>query len=174
MQNAQSHLGRVNVVSDDNQLGQVSRFQDADYTILSKPVLVSCLNVYAVLVKNSSAAAMLPGLGYTFKSGAVGTEVGALSGANAICDGICDPWIPAAGCPIGSTCLLIIKGPTLVKAGAGDIAANALLQTLANGLFTSATPGTNPIGHSGRADEAAASGSFARALFNNPFSAVQC
>ena len=56
----------------------------------------------------------------------------------------------------------------------GDIAANALLQTLANGLFTSATPGTNPIGHSGRADEAAASGSFARALFNNPFSAVQC
>jgi hypothetical protein len=75
--------------------------------------------------------------------------------------------------PDGAYFWLIIQGPVDLKIGAGDITANAVVQTLANGLFGAGTAGTNPIGHCGKAVEAALSGASARCYFTNAFSAVK-
>ena len=168
----QARLGSYNVISDDNMLGQVAMFQDQDQTSPDSPIINSGTPVYAILVKNGLGGVVTPGLGYTYKSGKVGKEVGALSGANAICDGVADPFVSGT-IPDGAYFWLVIQGPIDMKIGAGDITANAVVQTLANGLFGSGTAGTNPIGHCGKANEAAASGASARCYFTNAFSAVK-
>lgn len=168
----QQPLGRYNVISDDNMLGQVAMFQDQDQTVPDAPIINSGTPVYALLCKNSKGGTLTPGLGYTFKSGKIGKEVDALSGANAICDGVADPWVSGT-IPDGAYFWLIIQGPCELKAAAGGITANAEVQTAANGLFVDGTAGTNPIGHVGKANEAATSGNFARVYFRSPFAAVK-
>lgn len=168
----QARLGSYNVISDDNMLGQIAMFQDQDQTDPNAPIISSGTPVYAILVKNGLGGVVTPSLGYTYKSAKIGKEVGALSGVNAICDGIADPWVSGT-IPDGAYFWLIIQGPVDLKIGAGDITANAVVQTLANGLFGSGTAGTNPIGHCGKAVEAALSGAFARCYFTNAFSAVK-
>jgi|688.fasta_scaffold103998_2 hypothetical protein len=168
----QARLGSYNVISDDNMLGQVAMFQDQDQTDPNAPVINSGTPVYAILVKNGLGGVVTPSLGYTFKSGKIGKEVGALSGANAICDGVADPFVSGT-IPDGAYFWLIIQGPCELKAGAAGITANAEVQTAANGLFVDGTAGTNPIGHVGKANEAATSGNFARVYFRSPFAAVK-
>lgn len=168
----QARLGSYNVIRDDNMLGQIAMFQDQDLVDPNAPVINSGTPVYAILVKADVGGVVTPSLGYTYKSGYLGKRVGALSGANAICDGIADPWVSGT-IPDGAYFWLIIQGPCELKIGAGDITANAVVQTLANGLFGAGTAGTNPIGHCGKANEAALSGAFARCYFTNPFSAVK-
>lgn len=176
--NAQTPMMRLGsksqVVSDPNMLGQIAEFQDQDHDNPEAPVVLSNVPVRAVLVQNDSGGTLASGLGATYKAGHTGKKVGALSGANAICHGIVDPWL-GTGVTVanGHYFWLVINGPCDVEVGAGDVTAGGVLQTLANGKFTDATPGTNPIGHSGQAVEAAASGARARAFFHNPFAPVQ-
>ena len=168
----QQPLGSYNVLKDDRSLGQIACFQDQDRTDPNAPYPLSGTPVYAVLVKNGLGGVVTPGLGYTYKSGLIGKEVGALSGANAICDGIADPWVSGT-IPDGAYFWLIIQGPCEVKAAAGGITANAEVQTAASGLFGNGTAGTSPIGHVGKAVEAATSGNSARIYFRSPFAAVK-
>ena len=165
-------LGSYNVVSDDRALGQIACFQDQDRTDPNAPYVVSGTPVYAIFVKNGLGGVVTPSLGYTYKTAKIGKEVGALSGANAICDGIADPWVSGT-IPDGAYFWLIIQGPCEVKAAAAGITQNAEVQTAANGLFADGTAGTNPIGHVGKANEAATSGNFARVYFRSPFAAVK-
>lgn len=165
-------LGEYNIVKDDRALGQIACFQDQDRTDPNAPYVVSGTPVYAILVKNGLGGVVTPSLGYTYKTAKIGKEVGALSGANAICDGIADPWVSGT-IPDGAYFWLIIQGPCEVKAAAAGITQNAEVQTAANGLFADGTAGTNPIGHVGKANEAATSGNLARVYFRAPFAAVQ-
>ena len=168
----QQTLGEINIVRDDRALGQIACFQDQDRTDPNAPYVLSGTPVYAVFVKNGLAGVVTPGLGYTFKTGLIGKEVGALSGANAICDGVADPWVSGT-IPVGAYFWLIIQGPCEVKAAAGGITQNAEVQTAASGLFADGTAGTNPIGHVGKAVEAATSGNSARVYFRSAFAAVR-
>lgn len=168
----QARLGSYNVISDDSMLGQVAMFQDQDQTDPNAPIIVSGTPVYAILVKNGLGGVVTPSLGYTFKTGKIGKEVGALSGANAICDGVADPWVSGT-IPDGAYFWLIIQGPCEVKAAAAGITQNAEVQTAASGLFADGTAGTNPIGHVGKANEAATSGNTARVYFRSAFAAVR-
>lgn len=168
----QMRLGEVDIVGAES-VGQIGCFQDKDLsTNPASPTLYSQMKTYAVLVLNDSGGTLAAGTGCTFKSGYLGTRVGAKSGANLVCDGIVDPDVSAA-VPDQAYFWLIIQGPTRALIGAGDQAANGVVQTLASGLFGTGTAGTNPIGHSGKALAAATSGNLGRILFNNPFSALK-
>lgn len=168
----QMKLGSVDVVGAES-LGQIGEFQDQDIsTTPGSPTLLSGLKKYAVLCMNDTGGAITPGKGYTYKSGYLGTRVGAASGANAICDGIADPDV------VGTIAdqayfWLIIQGPTKALIGAGDQTANGVVQTLAAGVFGTGTAGTNPIGHCGKALAAGTSGNLCRIVFNNAFAAIR-
>lgn len=169
----QMGLGRKGVVSDDTMLGQIAKFQGVNMDDPNNPVLTSGTPIYAVLVKNDSGGTVASGLGITYKSGYVGTRIGALSGANAICHGVVDPFL-GAGVTVanGETCWVILQGDIDVEIGAGDIGANDIVQTLANGKFGTGTAGTNPIGHCGVALEAGTSTNRARVVFRNAFAPI--
>lgn len=172
--NIQQQLGEVDIVKDDNALGVVKTFLDRDTTDPNAHVLNSQTTIKAIFVKNDSGGTLESGLGVTYKSGGIGKTIGALSGANARCDGVVDPFL-GAGVTVanGSYFWLIIEGPIDVKVGAGDLTTNTVVQTLANGLFGSGTAGTNTLGHSGISAEAGTATNRARVYFNNPFSAVK-
>ena len=168
-----ARLGQVDIVKDDAYLGHVATFVDKNWSVDNSVEVLSSSYIYAAFVKNDSGGTLGLGLGVTFKANGIGKTIGALSGANAICDGIVDPFLSAA-VPDESYFWLIIKGPVDILVGVGGSTAGDVLQTLANGLFTDATPGTNPIGHSGRWAETAVATERARAYFHNPFSTIQC
>lgn len=170
----QMGLGKSGVVSDTNMLGQVAEFQGVNLDDPGNPALDTATPIKAILVMNDSGGTLASGLGVTYKSGHLGKRIGALSGADAICDGVVDPFLGAAVTVAdGDYFWLIVEGRIDVEVGAGDLTANAVVQTLANGKFGTGTAGTNPIGHSGRAVEAGTSGGRALVAFNNPFSAVK-
>lgn len=170
----QMALGRKGVVSDDSMLGQEALFSGYNLDDPNFPVLDSQTTIKAILVKNDSGGTLASGLGVTYKSGGIGKTVGALSGADAICDGVVDPFL-GAGVTVanGEAFWLCVEGRFDVEVGAGDLTINSVVQTLANGKFGTGTAGTNPIGHSGRSIEAGTSGGRALVAFNNPFSAVK-
>lgn len=168
----QNPLGSYNVVRDDRALGQRAQFSDLDWSAAPRITTYSGNIVHAVFVKNSLGGVITGGKGYTFKSGKIGTEVDALSGANLVCHGIADPYVVGT-IPDGAYFWLIIKGPAKVLIGVGDQAANGVVQTLANGLFGTGTAGTAPVGHSGLAMAGALSGTLGRIYFNSPFAPVQ-
>jgi hypothetical protein len=170
----QMGLGKKGVVDDDNMLGQEALFSGYNLDDPNFPVLDSATTIKAILVKNDSGGTLGSGLGVTYKSGAIGKTIGALSGANAICDGVVDPFL-GAGVTVanGETFWLLVEGRFDVEVGAGDLTANAVVQTLASGKFGTGTAGTNPIGHSGRAVDAGTNGGRALVAFNNPFSAIK-
>lgn len=170
----QMPLGRKGVISDDSMLGQEALFSGYNLDDPNFPVLDSQTTIKAILVKNDSGGTLASGLGVTYKSGGVGKTVGALSGANAVCDGVVDPFL-GAGVTVadGETFWLCVEGRFDVEVGAANLSANAVVQTAASGKFVTGTAGTDPIGHSGRAVEAGTSGGRALVAFNNPFSAVK-
>lgn len=170
----QMGLGKTGVVSDTNMLGQVATFQGVNLDDPSNPGLDTSTPIKAILVMNDSGGTLGSGLGAVYKSAYLGKRVSALSGANAICDGVVDPFL-GVGATVadGAYFWLIVEGRIDVEIGAGDITVNTVVQTLASGKFGSGVAGTNPIGHCGRSVEAAASGARALVAFNNPFSAVK-
>jgi hypothetical protein len=170
----QMGLGKKGVVDDDNMLGQIATFQGVNLDDPNFPVLDTATPIKAILVRNTSGGTLASGLGVTYKSGKIGKELGALSGANAICDGVVDPFL-GAGVTVADQqcCWVIIEGRVPVEVGSGDLTINSVVQTLANGKFGTGTAGTNPIGHSGRSVAAGVSGSRALVAFNNPFSAIK-
>lgn len=171
---AMSRLGVVDVYSDARALGQIARFQDRDQDDPNAPVPNTGVPIWAVYVMNDSGGTLASGLGAKFKSGYIGTRVGGLSGANEVPDGVVDPFLGSGNTVAnGSYFWLIIQGPIDVEIGSGNIAANDPVQTIASGKFATGAYGTNPAGNSGRAVEAANSGSRARIFFTNPNSAVK-
>lgn len=172
MNTNQMQLGQINVIGDESA-GQVGCFSDLDRTTNPEaPRRLSNMKTYAVIVLNDTGGDVTPGKGYTYKSGYLGTRVGAVSGANLVCDGIADPDYPSV-IPNGSYFWLIIQGPTKALIGAGDQTVNGVVQTLASGLFGTGTAGTNPIGHSGKALAAGTATNLCRILFNNPYSSLK-
>jgi len=171
-----ARLGSVDVYSDSRALGQLARFQDQDQTDPNAIIPVTGVPIWAVYVMNDSGGTLGSGLGVKWKSGYIGTRVGGLSGANEVADGVVDPFIRTSSSSTvanGSYFWMIIQGPIDVEIGSGNIAANDPVQTIASGKFATGAYGTNPAGNSGRAVEAANSGSRARIFFNNPNSAVK-
>ena len=166
IQNAR--LGKANIWKTDDALGTCGKFQDKDHSDPDAVQPFSGRSIVALYVKNSASGELAPATGVTMKSGEP-NEVGAASGANAICDGVIDPFL-SANVAVGDYFWLIVEGPCDVEIGAGDITANAVCQTIAAGKFATGTAGTNPIGHCGKAEEAAVSGARARVIFGNPFS----
>lgn len=125
-----SHLlGRTNVIDDMDRSGSSI-----------KTTRVSGMDVHVTLVKNSAGATLAPGLAVTWKSGAVGTEVGALAGSLADAAGIVDPFLKAA-VPVNAYFLIITYGPTKVVAG-GAISANATIACGTGGKLVAITEGT--------------------------------
>jgi hypothetical protein len=172
--NIQQQLGELDIVKDDNALGTVKHFRDLNMTFPNFWTLNSQTSVKAIFVRNDSGGTLGSGLGVTYKSGGIGKTVGSLSGANLRCDGVVDPFLGVGvTVPDQSYFWLIIEGPIDVEVGAGDLAANAVVQTLASGKFATGTAGTNPLGHSGICQTAAVSGARARVYFQNPFSVVK-
>lgn len=170
----QMALGRKGVVSDDSMLGQEAIFQGVNLDDPNNPILDSSTTIKAILVANDSGGTLASGLGVTYKSGYLGKKIGALSGANAVCDGVVDPFLGASVTVAdGEFFWLCVEGRFDVEVGAGDLAANGVVQTLANGKFGTGTAGTNTIGHCGKANEAGTSGGRALVAFNNPFSAIK-
>ena len=166
---SQMRLGTIDVVKDDAYLGATRCFNDKDHRDPDDVLPGSGMNIRAVYVKNDSGGALAPGLGATYKAGSTGKLVGALSGANAICHGIIDPYLTAS-VPNGSYFWLIIEGPVnYVTAGTGGLTAGALLQTGASGTFVAGTAGTNPIGHSGYAVAAITATEKGKVYFHNAF-----
>jgi len=172
--NIQQQLGEYDIVKDDNALGVVKTFRDLNMANPNFWTLQSQSSIKAIFVKNDSGGTLGSGLGATYKSGGIGKTIGALSGANLRCDGVIDPFLGVGvTVPDQSYFWLLIEGPFDVEVGAGDLAANGVVQTLASGKFGTGTAGTNPIGHSGICQTAAASGARARVYFQNPFSIVK-
>jgi hypothetical protein len=168
---SQQRLGEYNVIQDDAYLGAIRCFNDKDHTDPDAVAPLSGMEIVAQLVKNNSGGTLAKGLGVTYEAGFQGKQVDALSGANAICDGVVDPFIPGATVPDQAYFWIIKKGPCQVVAGTGGLAAGDLLQTAASGTFIDGTPGTNPQGHSGFADAAITAAAQGRVVLNLPFSA---
>lgn len=167
---SQQRLGETNVIQDDLYLGALRTFMDKDHSDPDSNTLLSGMLIYARLVKNNSGGTLAKSLGVTYEAGYTGKQVDALSGANAICDGIVDPFIAEATVADGAYFWLIVKGPCKIVDSGSGLSAGNLLQSAANGEFVAGTPGTNPIGHSGRALAAISADATGRAYFHNPFS----
>jgi hypothetical protein len=174
MQVANANLGKKNIFQDDRYLGAQACFIDYNMDDPNAPTVNSANKICAVYVKNDSGGALGSGKGVVYKSGQVGKKVGGYHSANGRCDGVIDPFL-GAGVTVadGDYFWLVIQGPIDVVIGAGDQTVNTPIQTLANGVFGTGTPGTNPLGHSGISNEAGVSGDRIRAFFTNAFSAVK-
>lgn len=164
---ANARLGAKNIVRDDAYLGAVRVFMDKDQSLPDSVAPLSARGVKAMYVKNGSGGALTKGLGVVMKSGAL-NQVGGLHSANGRCDGIIDPYLTGTVAD-GDYFWLIIEGPIDVEVGSGGLTANSVVQTIASGKFANGTAGTNPVGHSGIAEEAGVDGATARVIFNNPF-----
>ena len=166
---SQMRLGTVDKIQEAGYLGAVRCFDHKDHSDPDAVTPLSAMKIKARLVLNDSGSNLTPGTGATYKAGYTGKRVGAASGANAICHGIVDPYLSSVVAN-GSYFWLIIEGPVdYVLAGSGGLTAGDLLQTAASGAFVTATPGTNPIGHSGYAIEDIAADAEGQVYFHNPF-----
>lgn len=164
---ANARLGVKNIVKDDAYLGAVRVFMDKNHADPDSVAPLSARGIKAIYVKNGSGGALTKGLGVVMKSGAL-NQVGGLHSANGRCDGIIDPFLTGTVAD-GDYFWLIVEGPIDVEVGSGDLAVNAVVQTLASGKFGTGTAGTNPLGHSGISEEAGVNNGVARVMFNNPF-----
>ncbi len=168
---AQARLGAKNVLKDDSYLGAERSFMDKDHSNPDSVAPLSSRIIRARYVLNDSGGTLDPGKGVVIKSGAP-NKIGGYHSANGRCDGVVDPFLVGA-VAVNDYFWLIVDGPVDVEIGAGNITANAVVQTIGSGLFAGGTAGTNTVGHSGIAEEAANSGARARVIFNNPFSVAR-
>lgn len=164
---ANARLGAKNIYRQDEYLGAMRNFQDRDHADGQSVTASTARTIKAMYVKNGSGGALTKGLGVVMKSGAP-NQVGGLHSANGRCDGIIDPFLTGTVAD-GDYFWLIVEGPVDVEVGTGGLTANSVVQTIASGKFANGTAGTNPIGHSGIAEEAGIDGAVARVMFNNPF-----
>lgn len=71
--------------------------------------------VKCVAVRNTSAGALLPKQVVKFKASALLTEVdGTADNTAGLVLGVVDEYLPAAGCPVGDICWVVVKGPCTV------------------------------------------------------------
>lgn len=169
---ANARLGAKDIVKLDAFLGTVKMFMDKNHADPSDNAPYSGRSIKAMYTVNDSGGALAPATGVVMKSGAL-NKIGGASGANTRCDGIIDPFL-SGNVAAGEYCWIIVEGPVDVEIGSGNIAANAVVQSIASGKFAGGTAGTNPVGHAGIAEEAANDGSRARIMFNSPFGINKC
>lgn len=71
--------------------------------------------VKCVAIRNTSGSALLPKQLVKFKASALLTEVdGTADNTAGLVVGVVDEYLPAAGCPVGDVCWVVVKGPTTV------------------------------------------------------------
>lgn len=105
--------------------------------------------VYAILVRNVSGAALLPGRSVTWKAGFRGKRVDGYSRTtNVEVAGIVDDQLPAAGVANNDLFWLIVKGPALLKtplaAGAGSVFAEGDVLVALTAVTSGATTAGRP------------------------------
>ena len=163
-------LGKKNVISDTDLLGQVARFLDLDYSATGVKAVQSQQPVYARLVKNTSGGALTPGA-IVYPGSELGAcrDVGgeAIAGTTLGC-GVVDPWLGSVA--DDDIFWLIYSGPCKFQFTTGT--ALVIGQPLALGAAGRAKD--LPEGsltdqlladRCGRADEAVASGTANDVLF---------
>lgn len=165
----QMNLGQSDIVKDDGLLGALREFMDRDFADPGDVAPLSGAVVRARYVLNDSGGTLAKGSGVVYKSGYTLKRIGGNHSANGVCDGIVDPYLPAAVAD-GAYFWIIEQGPVLALAGSGGLAANNLLQTAASGTFVAGTLGTNSVGHCGRAQAAITATELGRVVFKAPFS----
>lgn len=87
--------------------------------------LKSNRTVECIAVKNTGAAALLPGQVAKFKDAAILSEVDGLAVAATALMGVVDEYLPAAGVPVGEVFWLVVRGPSTVTKTATSVAAGA-------------------------------------------------
>lgn len=122
-------------------------------------------NVVAILVRNGTGSAVLPGRIYTWTAAKAGKTVGALAGADAYCAGVADDHLPTAGAPANDLFWLIVRGNCNVLHDSASSAA-AILYSVAGGEAKTRATITNDSHLDrnivGRVDTAIAGGSYPR------------
>lgn len=115
---------------------QVTQLEGARATFrpLSKTITNGIRNVIpggeqlAVLVRNSTGGALLPGMLVNWTAGYVGRRVGAKATAAAVTNaGIVDPYLPSAGVADGDLFWLFRAGPVYVRMVAATFATNDII-----------------------------------------------
>lgn len=139
-------LGKVNVITDDDLLGQRARFLDLDYasTEVVKPQLTHD-RIEAILCRNESGGTLAAGLIVDWKDDAVygpGRACDGAGSATTVPAGVVDPWISAA-VPDNGFFWLILNGPCKFLFTTGTTLDEAdLLASGASGRAIKATVGT--------------------------------
>tara|TARA_R110000824_G_scaffold174823_3_gene353012 strand:- start:942 stop:1517 length:576 start_codon:yes stop_codon:yes gene_type:complete len=160
--------------------GMVHHFPDTDPADTTKRR--SGGNVVAILVRNGTGGAVLPGRVYTWTASKAGTTVGALAGADAYVAGVADDHLPSAGAASNDLFWLIVKGNCHILLDAA-VAAGAVLYAVANGEVATRAESSALTTHLNqnivaRADTAVSGGSYPRfdtddahvnLLINSPF-----
>lgn len=102
-----------------NQIGAVRAFPD---TNPNTGAVNSELEVVAILLRNKTAGALLPGTAVLLGStiGETGTTV-TQTGTPNVFFAIVDEYLPAAGCPVNDCCWCVLRGPVTanITASAG-------------------------------------------------------
>lgn len=140
-------LGKVIEPQLPHLLGQVAEFVDRELNPgIGAPGAPSGADVVAKLVMNSSAGALLPGIMVEWDDTNVGKAVDGVAAADTYGAGMVDPYLPAAGVPVGSYFWMITKGPANGVSGAA-VTQGARVKSDANGklidtvLAADETPG---------------------------------
>lgn len=153
-QRGKTYLGGGNRTIDTTQttskaiMGIKKIFKDLDYSNTSPSNTSSkaprsggeCM---AILVRNSSGIALLPGRVCVWKAGAIGKEVdgytcadGLIATTAAIPAGVVDEWLPSGGVADKDLFWLVVKGPSNIKK---SLDANTLTQGEAVVVITAVT-----------------------------------
>ena len=96
-------------------------------------------NVVAILVRNGTGGAVLPGRIYTWTAGSEGRKVGALAGADAYCAGVADDHLPTGGAASNDLFWLIVRGNCNVFHDSASSAAAVLFAVAGGEAKTRAT-----------------------------------
>lgn len=122
---------------------------DKDWTAGANVVKsLSAHDVEVWYLKNATGAAVLPGVCYKLdwdlETDQVLDQVKAVAGSGEVADVVADEYLPAAGCPDGSSCWFVRRGPGKLKTStATQIDGGDYLKTAAAGkVVEDTTPGT--------------------------------
>lgn len=132
------------------QVGEVSIFEDYEYSDANRLDRRTHHNVECRLVKNSAGFALLPKRLVKYKAGTNRTEVDGYVSTTAN-DGdtlaVVDEWLPAAGVPDGSYFWVVTCGPTRVLTSLAGNAENVIAE---NGVLVGLTAATSGATTAGR------------------------
>ncbi len=131
--------------------GTLMEFDDVDPTVAAgTKTKRSNRKVTCLLVRNVSAAALLPKFVVKWKSGQRNKQVdGYCSSTNEACAGVVDEFIGSSGVAVNDLFWLAVKGPTLMKTPLEGDATNVIAMDDLLGALTAATSGATTAGRVG-------------------------